>query len=163
MKRQKEEVAKKVREWLVEDGLYKDKVTDENADFHFLAEIPPNSRQFIDVVFPKNRDDMIVIASGVRLADEHYSALMSLSSERREELLWDIRFKLLFLETGFQIVPGVQDPRIFQFTRELYFDGLNKNVFMDALKQIYRCKLFIVWTMQKLFGGSGEEIHSMYR
>jgi len=158
----KDEVAKKVRDWLVEDGIYKDKVADATADYHFVAEFPPNSRRYIDVIFPKNRDDMVVVAAGVKLSEEHYRSLISLSKEKREELLWEIRFKLLFLETGFQILPSSEDPRIFQFNRELYFDGLNKNVFMDAVKQVYRCMLFIIWTMQKLFG-SYSESNLMYR
>ncbi len=160
---EKKEIAMRVREWLVDDGIYKDKIPDENADYHFLAEIPPGSGQYIDVVFPKNRGDMVIIASGVKLADEHYRSLMSLADERREELLWDIKFKLLFLATGFQILPSAEDPQIFQFTRELYFDGLNKNIFMDSLKQVYRCKLFIIWTMQKNFGSGSVESYSMYR
>lgn len=159
----KDEVAKKVREWLVEEGVYKDKVADENADYHFIAEIPPNSRQYIDVVFPKNRDDMVVIASGIKLSDEHYHSLMALNPDRRNELLWEMRFTLLFLPTGFQILPNVNDPQLFQFTRELYFDGLNKNLFMDAVKQVYRCKLYVIWMMQKISGGKGEQDILMYR
>jgi hypothetical protein len=159
----KDLVAKKVREWLVEEGIYKDKVADDAADYHFVAEIPPNSRQFVDVIFPKNRDDMVIIASGVKLSDEHYRALMSMGEEKRENLLWDMRFQLLFLEAGFQILPNVKEPQLFQFTRELYFDGLNKNVFMDAMKQIYRCKLFVIWTMQRSFGGTSFDAHSIYR
>ena len=160
----KDEVARKVRDWLVDEGIYKDKIADENADYHFIAEMPPNSRQFVDVVFPKNRDDMIVIASGVKLSDEHYRSLMGLGEQKREEILWEIRFRLLFLETGFQILPSAQDPQIFQFTREVYFDGLNKNLFMDALKQVHRCKLFIIWMMQKNFGSLADsESLAMYR
>ena len=159
----KKDVAMRVRDWLVEDGIYKDRVADENADYHFLVEVPPGSGQYIDVVFPKNRDDMIVIASGVKLADEHYRALMSLSEDRREELLWEIKFKLLFLPTGFQILPNVKEPQIFQFTREIYFDGLNKNLFMDSIKQVYRCKLYIIWVMQKNFGFEEGGSYPMYR
>jgi hypothetical protein len=159
----KEEMARKVREWMVEEGIYKDKIADENADYHFIAEVPPNSRQFIDIVFPKNRDDMVVIASGIKLSEEHYRSLMTLSFDRRNELLWEMRFTLLFLPTGFQILPNVNDPQLFQFTRELYFDGLNKNLFMDAVKQVHRCKLYVIWMMQKISGGKGEQDFSMYR
>ncbi|WP_202318813.1 DUF2299 domain-containing protein [Archaeoglobus neptunius] len=159
----KEEIAKKVRDWLVEEGIYKDKIADENADFHFLAEVPPNSRQFIDVIFPKNREDMLVIASGIKLSDDHYRSVMSLGDAKREELLWEIRFKILFLETGFQILPNARDPQLFQFTREIYFDGLNKNLFMDAIRQVHKCKLFIIWMMQRSFGGHEGSDLIMYR
>ncbi len=152
----------KIRNWLVEEGMYKDKVADEAARVHFVAEVPPNSGQVVDVIFPKNRDDMVIVASGVKLAEEHYRSLMSLNREKREEVLWDMRFRLLFLETGFQILPSVENPQIFQFTRELYFDGLNKNVFMDALRQVHRCKLFVIWTMHRLFGRAKGEDY-MYR
>jgi len=159
----KDEVARKVREWLVDEGIYKDKVADENADYHYIVETPPNSRQYIDVVFPKNRDDMIVIASGIKLSNEHYRSLMSLNPEKRNELLWEMRFTLLFLPTGFQILPNVNNPQLFQFTRELYFDGLTKNLFMDAVKQVHRCKLYVIWMMQKISGGKSEQDLVMYR
>lgn len=159
----KEEMARKVRDWLVEEGIYKDKIADENADYHFLAEIPPNSRQFIDIVFPRNRDDMVVVASGIKLSDEHYRSLMGLSAEKRDEVLWKMRFDLLFLPTGFQILPDANNPQLFQFTRELYFDGLNKNLFMDAVKQVHRCKLYVIWTMQRISGKRDEPDMSMYR
>lgn len=142
----------KIRNWLVEEGIYKDKVADDGATYHFLAEVPPGSQQIIDVIQPKPREDLVVLVSGVQLSEEHYKSLKAMPKTKREEILWDIRFSLLFLESGFQIIPGVDDPKIFQFTRELYFDGLTKIIFMDAIKQIYRCKLFIIWKMLQLFG-----------
>jgi len=157
----KNEIAEKVKKWLVDEGIYKDKLVDDAATHHFLVEMPPNSRQFIDVIFPKNREDMVIIASGLKLSDKHYKSLMSLSEDKRNEILWEIRFRLLFVETGFRIMPSLSDPQLFQFTRELYFDGLNKNMFMDALKQVHKCKLFIIWLMEKISGASGD-IQPMY-
>ncbi|MDI9645781.1 MAG: DUF2299 family protein [Archaeoglobales archaeon] len=156
------DLVEKVKNWLVDEGIYKDRIPDDTAKVHFLAEIPPNSQQMIDIIFPKNREDMIIIGSGIKLADEHYKALMTLKKEKREEILWEMRFTLLFLETGFQILPSAEDPQIFNFTREIYADGLNKNLFMDAIKQVHRCKLYVVWMMQKLFGKVKSENY-MYR
>jgi len=143
-----------VKNWLVEEGIYKDRVVDEKATYHFIAEIPPGSGGYIDVIQPKVRETLVVIASAIQLSDEHYKSLKAMPSPKREEVLWDIRFKLLFLETDFQIIPSAEDPQKFQFTRELFFDGLNKIIFMDAMKQIHRCKLFITWKMYQLFGES---------
>ncbi|ADC64754.1 Protein of unknown function DUF2299 [Ferroglobus placidus DSM 10642] len=160
MMRQKmrDEIVRRVRDWLVEEGIYKDRVTDENADHHFIAEVPPSSGQLIDIIFPKSREDLVAIVSGVKLSDEHHARLMSLKAEKRDEILWKMRFDLLFLPTGFQILPSAENPQIFQFVRELYFDGLNKNLFIEAVNQVYRCKLFVIWTMQRLFGNNAASV-----
>lgn len=151
--KEQDNVMNRVKEWMVGEGIYEDIVQDEdNSTYHFIAEYPANSGSLIDILQPKIREDLIIIASGVHLSDKDQQSLMALRKEKREELLWDVRFNMVFLKTGFEIYPNVQMPQTFRFERSLYFDGLTKNSFMEALNEVNRCKIFISWKLVKLLG-----------
>ncbi|WP_456369612.1 DUF2299 domain-containing protein [Geoglobus sp.] len=150
-----------VRNWLVDEGFFKQEVSDENADFHFIIEVPPGSGQVIDVIAPKDRD-LLLVASGIRLSDEHYAKVMGLSEKEREKLMWEIRFDLLFLTTEFQIVPDAMNPQLFQFTRKLYPEDITRQLLMDAISEVHKCKLYIVWKMRQKFDRMRGEEEVMY-
>ena len=107
-----------------------------------------------NTVLPKQRDDLILVISAITLAKEHYDALESKSKKEKEDILWDMRFELLFRNSDFNMIPNAEDPQTIQFIRPLHFEGLTKNVLMDAIREDYKCHLFVVWTMQRLFGAA---------
>ncbi|MDK2781123.1 MAG: hypothetical protein PWR13_151 [Archaeoglobi archaeon] len=141
----------RILEWLVRDGLSVREVQDEGASFHLIAEVPPNSSQFIDVLHPEKMD-FILVASGIKLSEEHERALMNLAENEREKFMWEIRFGLIFLPTEFKILPDSKNPRLFQFTRKLYIENLTRQSLMDAVAEVHKCKLFIIWKLREKFG-----------
>jgi hypothetical protein len=47
------------------------------------------------------------------------------------------------------------------FTREIYYDGLNKNKLMEAVRENFKCELYVVWKFQEIFGdGQGNKTSS---
>jgi hypothetical protein len=62
-----------------------------------------------------------------------------------------MRFELLFKGSEFQMIPSPEDLQRIQFIRPLRFDGLTQNILMDAIREDFRCHLFIEWTMMHLF------------
>ncbi len=143
---------KMIKEWLIKEGIFKEEVSDENAEFHYIVEVPPASTQLIDIVQPKGTE-IILVASGIKLSDEHYKAVMELSEKEREDFMWGIRFGLLFLPTEFQIIPDSKNPQLFQFTRKLYVENIERQRFIDAIAEVHKCKLFIIWKLNQKFGG----------
>jgi hypothetical protein len=146
--------ANMVREWLMDEGIYKDKIVDDTARYHFVAEFPQGSGQMYDVIFPKIRPDLIVIVSGVQLSSQHLSGLTALPKPRLDEFLWELKFQFITMKTDFIFNPPTPDsvPRIIQFQKPLYYDGLNKNLFMEGLKSVHFSRLFIIWKMAQMFG-----------
>jgi hypothetical protein len=144
------DLGKKVKEWLVEAGIYRDKIPDDKANWHYIVEIGPAA--VLDIAQQKGKDDMIIIASGITLSKEHYDLLRGLPRSKRDELLWDMRFRLLFQPCDFAMLPSETDLQTFQFTRGLFQDGLTKQVLMDSLAMVHRCKLFVNWKMIQMFG-----------
>ncbi|TAN37060.1 MAG: DUF2299 domain-containing protein [Candidatus Methanoperedens sp.] len=145
-------MSRKIKEWLSEDGMYKDKLADDKAYFHFIVEIPQGSGRIIDIIQPKNRDDLIIVGNGLMISPEHLEKLREMDETEKAEFLWDIKFGLLFRESSFQIIPEGNNPERVQFTREIYYDGLNKNKLMESLRENFRCNLFVIWKFNKQFG-----------
>ncbi len=148
----REDLGKKVKDWLVEAGIYRDKVPDDKANWHYVVEIGPSA--VLDVAQQKGKEDMVIIASGITLSQVHHESLRAMARSKREELLWDMRFQLLFQPCDFVMLPSETDLQTFQFTRGLFQDGLTKQGLMDALAMIHRCKLFVNWKMIQTFGES---------
>ena len=42
--------------------------------------------------------------------------------------------------------------RSIRFTSEIYYDGLTKNKLMEAVRENFKCELYIVWKFQEIFG-----------
>lgn len=57
-----------VKNWLADEGVFREKAADENADFHFVIEFPKDN--VMDVVKPKEKD-VIVIGCATQVAPEH--------------------------------------------------------------------------------------------
>lgn len=73
-----DETVKKIKEWLTNEGILRDQVKDDNAHSRFHIEFPPGSGRLADVVFPKPREDIVIIGSGTALSKEHYDKLKAM-------------------------------------------------------------------------------------
>ncbi len=89
-----------VKRWLTEEGILKSEISDENADWHFLVEFPPDSGQTNNVIKLKGRD-AVLVASGITLSDEHYNALHSLPEEKKRSLIYRSLFLNLIIKMDF--------------------------------------------------------------
>jgi len=142
----------KIKTWLVQEGLFKEEVPQENLYFQIAAEFPAKSGRHLSVLQPKNHEDLIVVFSRIKLADLHQKALSAMPPKERERLLWQMRYDLLFQDSGFEIEPGGSDLQSIRFTREIYYDGLTKNELMQAIRNNFKCELYVVWKFQETFG-----------
>jgi len=146
------EACEKICKWLSEEGLFRDRISDEKLYFHLAAEYPARSGRYVNVIQPRKHADMVVVFSRIKLADVHSSALKRLSGRDRERLLWEMRYTLLFRESNFEFEPRVGDLESIRFSREIYYDGLCKNALMEALRENFKCELYVVWKFQEIFG-----------
>jgi hypothetical protein len=159
-----DEMSKQIKTWLAEEGMYKDKVADDKTYFHFIGESPQSSGQLFELFQPKNREDLIVIIRDLIISPEHLEKLREMDAIERNEFLWDIKFGLLFRKSSFNMTPDVDNPSKIDFRREIYYDGLNKNKLMEAIKENYLCSLFVKWKLMERFGKavSGTEPSPMF-
>ena len=139
-----------VKRWLIEEGIFKSEVPDENAEWHYVVEFPAESGQISDIIKLKGRDIVLVI-SGVILAEEHYRALHSLPPERKKKLIFKWKMDLLFRKAEFRMLPDAENLRQIEFQIPLYLEELTKPKLMEALREIFKCKLYIIWSVNYEF------------
>lgn len=144
---------KKVEELCLEEGITLRKVHNAMASFQLNLQFPtPQSN--INVVQPKGKDDLIVIGAVIEIAEPHKQSLRALDSKKREEFIWNLRLTLAKGNVEFELR---HPDNILEFVRVhkfLYEDGFSKNAFMNALFDVNRSKLLVIWFIQKEFGVS---------
>ncbi len=142
------------------------KVHNVTANFQLNLQFPtPQSN--INVFQPKGKDDMIIIGAVIEIAQPHRQSLRALDTKRREEFIWNLRLTLARGNVEFELR---HPDNVLEFVRVhkfLYEDGFSKTAFMNALFDVNRSKLLVIWSIQKEFGVSPspapEEEASMYR
>ena len=75
-----------VKNWLADEGVFREKAADENADFHFVIEFPKDN--IMDVVKPKEKD-VIVIGCATQVAPEHINLMQNASPQDKNKFLFD--------------------------------------------------------------------------
>lgn len=151
MAEDKSELKEKVKGWLEKEGILKEEVENEKAEFHFIVNFPRGSTYISEVIKPKERDYLIV-GSTIKLADEHYKALHSLPKAEKEAMLWQWRFDLLFRDAEFRMVPSAKELQGLEFTMTIYEEELSRVALMKALREIFKCKLYVIWRVAQMMG-----------
>ncbi|ADB58695.1 DUF2299 domain-containing protein [Archaeoglobus profundus] len=149
-----------VKSWLVEEGILKAEVPDENAEWHFLVEFPPNSKQMCDVIKLKHKD-IVLVVSGIVLSDDHYKALHSLPEEKKRALIHRWKIDLLFRNAEFRMIPDAENVKQIEFQVPLYLEELTKSELMKALREVFKCKLYIIWSVNYEFE-KRKDLDAMY-
>ena len=52
-------IEQNVKNWLVDEGVFREKAADENAEFHFVIEFPKDN--VMDIVKPKGKDVIVLV------------------------------------------------------------------------------------------------------
>ena len=87
-----------VRNWLMEENLFREKIYDENANFHYLINFPNNNT--MDIINPKTKEDVLIIGCATEVSQEEKNIIKSSPKEMNQEFIWKIRFSLneMFLD-----------------------------------------------------------------
>ncbi len=149
-----------VKGWLIEEGILKAEVPDENAEWHFLVEFPQNSKQMNDILKLRGRD-VVIVVSGVVLSEEHYKALHSLPIEKKRALIHKWKIDLLFRNAEFRMIPNAENIKQIEFQVPIYLEELTKPELMRALREIFKCKLYIIWNVNYEFE-KRKDLDAMY-
>lgn len=140
----------KIQKWLADEGYFRQKVPDENSNFHFIINYPEG--HVIDVIQPKGKEDLIVIGCATNVSPEHLSQMKKMNSEDREDFIWEFRFALNGLLVDFQIQHPENILQSYVVSSEIYEDGLNKDRLISSVKNVFRAKLQGLWKIQQKFG-----------
>jgi hypothetical protein len=139
-----------IQKWLSDEGMFRKKIDDETANFHFSAESGPQN--FIDIVQPKGKKDCLVIGTLINVSPEHLQQLQLSTTDRKEIFLWNIRLSLNKMAVDFTLNHPNSVLQSFTISDIIFEDGLTKDRFIDTIRKVIRAKLQGVWLVQKEVG-----------
>lgn len=148
----RKDVKKLVRQWCEEEGIFDKEREDPLSEFNFTINYPIDSQHKMNVLQPADNKDRVVIISGTRFESEDVERMRNLPKEELEDLLWDLRFTLGSRPTEFELRRPVDVLESFIITAVIYLDGLTKDRFMTAIREVYKSKLLAFWKIRQRLG-----------
>ena len=92
---------KQIQDWLVEEGIFRQKIPDDNSNFHFLINYPNNNA--LDVICPKGKDDQIIIGCATEVSQQEQALIHNTKKAVNQEFIWNIRFALNSFMLDFEL------------------------------------------------------------
>ena len=140
-----------IKDWIVDEGIFREKKLEDNADFHYIVEFPKDN--IMDVVRPKGKD-FILIACATQVSPQHLELMNTSSPKERSEFLLDVNMSLNQFLVDVQLAVDQSTNLLQQYviTYQIFDDGLSKNSLYDALKRVFKAKIQCVWIIERTFG-----------
>jgi hypothetical protein len=155
-----EEMRSKIQAWLMEEGYQIGQIEDQTADFHLSATHSQTHIMF-EIIKPRNKPDMIAVATGVCLAPNQLTRLRAIQERKRADFLWDIKFQLLSGGYEFQFFPdSATTVEKVILSVSLWFDGISKHVFMSSITKVNSGFLFVSWKLNNELGTAEQTLPS---
>ena len=93
----------------------------------------------------KARPDQISLEARVNLVEAHQKMFENLPEEKRREILWELRFRLLSMNVDFA---GVAEPmQAVVLTQRIYTDGLTKDTFLQRFFIVRNAVISVIWSI----------------
>jgi hypothetical protein len=133
----------KVQNWLMAEGWKIAEQSHPNMEWLIRAEDAAQRR--ILVGQGRVRQDQIHLEALVTIADEHRKKFESLAGDKRREILWKLRFRLLLMNVDFA---GVAEPmQAVMLTQRIYLDGLTKDSFIQRFLIVRNAVIAVIWSI----------------
>ena len=141
----------KVKNWIVDEGIFREKKLDDNADFHYIIEFPNDN--IMDVVKPRGKD-FIIIACATQVSPQHLELMSTSSQKERSEFLLDLNMSINQFLVDCQLAVDQSTNLLQQYviTYQIFEDGISKNSLYDAFKRVFKSKIQCVWLIERTFG-----------
>ena len=148
-----------IRNWLMEEDLIREKIYDENANFHYIINFPNNNA--MDVIQPKSKEDVLIIGCATEVSQDEQNIIKNSPKHVNQEFIWKIRFSLNEMLLDFELEhPNDQLKRfiitedIFEdgITEDIFEDGMSKHVLIKSIKKVFKGKLQCIWILGKTYG-----------
>ena len=124
-----------VRNWLMEEDLFREKIYDENANFHYLINFPNNNT--MDIINPKTKEDVLIIGCATEVSQEEKNIIKSSPKEMNQEFIWKIRFSLNEMFLDFELEHPNDQLTRFIITEDIFEDGLTKHTLIKTIKKLH--------------------------
>jgi hypothetical protein len=139
----KDLVEKFIKQWLVEEEYEIQPHTDPDTSFNY--KIIKSNIQLHVGQHNKSKDN-IMIKGVIAFKEDEQAMLRYLKTKR--ELLYDLEIIFTLANIEFSVKPNVTTEEFtiedIQLTKIIYYDGLTKQTFYDALLSIFNCLKLLI-------------------
>lgn len=107
------------------------------------------------IIQPESWRETILVVSEVIITDDRVKSIESMRPKDREGFLYNLRKDITFAPAQFSFDPTYDKtgiPRSIQFSKEICYDGFTQDRLNEAVRDIVKCALFLIWTIRKEFG-----------
>lgn len=97
----------------------------------------------------------VVVAANVALSNEHLEAFNAMKKEDRDNLLWALQKEIVFASPAYSFNPEYKIDGTFkgiQFMKDISYDELTEGRLGDAVSNVTKCVLWVIWTFRRQFG-----------
>lgn len=144
-----QEVKNKVYEWLKEEGLSPEELSDPNSYFNFGITIGDNSFNIVQKI---DSNDSIFIGTNLVLSNEQTSSLTNISDDKKQEMVWGLRMSLIrnkdLLEFNVRPDPPQDIQEVYLSSRRIFYDGLIKNALINLIHSLYKTIKEVIWIFE---------------
>ena len=131
------EIKKLIQEYLLDEGILREKVKDPKIEFGFRFTFPPGpTGKIMFVIKPKNKE-LIIITIGTQISDSHINALNSLNDNKKMQFFMELRKFFLLKDVYFRINA---DKYRYEISDQVFIkeDGnISKNTFFKRIKKVF--------------------------
>ena len=94
---------------------------------------------------------MFVLVVGlVNIPKEDRDRLKTLGDERFDELIWDIKLKLLQMGVDFTVLGSEKDPDAWEVQTRVFINDANATSFHDACSKVKRGLISVIWLYKRV-------------
>jgi hypothetical protein len=133
----------KVQKWLMSEGW---QISEQpHPDLEWLIRAEDAAQRRILIGQNKATPDQIHLEARVSLADDHRKMFENLPQEKRRQILWDLRFRLLSMNVDFA---GIAEPmQAVSLTQGIYLDGLTRDTFLQRFSIVRNAVITVIWSI----------------
>lgn len=147
-------VREKVLNWLKEEALSPEEVSDPNAYFNFGIKVGGSP---LHVVQNVRNLDSILVGGRLVLNQPQLDLLKNkMDKKKRQEFFWDLRLALLTNnELGdFRIEPKPPEDvqSVFVSSERIFYDALTKDRLIHAIHSVYKAIMMVIWMLERYAG-----------
>lgn len=137
-----------IKDWLMSEGWTVSERDHDQARWVLVAE--DTSKRRVVVAQARSPSDQIRIQATVELSDPHRQQFAALPQALRDEVLWDMRMRLLAMHVEFSGL-GAPLERV-HVNQRIYRDGLSRDALMQRVSQVKDAMICVIWSALRHLG-----------
>ena len=131
-----------VQEYLLDEGILREKIKDSKIEFGFQFVFPPGTISKIMVVLKPKNKQLIIITIGTQISESHIQALNSLAPNKKLQFFMDLKKFFLLKDVFFRI--DVENYR-YEISDQVFLKedrSISRNTFYKSIRKVFNAEAY---------------------